>query len=68
MKWNIKVKNDLKLNDERIINKFLFFPLILNNQGRWLCKVKILQKVKFVYVEGYINGEYKNNWINDKFL
>lgn len=33
-----------KISDERVIEKFLWFPLTIDRETRWLEKVKIRQK------------------------
>lgn len=42
MKW-LKDKYKDRLGEERIIKKFLFFPLTVNNETRWLETVEIDQ-------------------------
>jgi hypothetical protein len=52
MKWQVqKLKNE----NERIITKFLIFPLELNGEKRWLEFVKIKQIF------------FKGNWLNTEF-
>lgn len=51
-----------KTNDTRIINKFLFIPLKLNNEIRWLERAKILQKFS---METWASA---GEWENQKFI
>jgi hypothetical protein len=60
MKWNYLTYNDE--GKTRIITKFLFFPKSCNGETRWLCKTKILQKVR-CYISG-ANLIYEWNIIN----
>ncbi|MCP5063605.1 MAG: hypothetical protein GY936_14255 [Ignavibacteriae bacterium] len=47
---------------ERIKYKFLFFPLTVGNEQRWLERVKVLQKYS------YGNWAIGQGWHNKKFI
>lgn len=46
MKWRKKQKKNIIPNDGelRIISKFLYFPMCINDEYRWLERVKIEQE------------------------
>jgi hypothetical protein len=54
MKWKLP-----KDGDERVITKFLIFPLTLNDERRWLEKVEINQV--------YVKAPLYHKWVNIKF-
>lgn len=68
MKWKKKIKIYPKEGDKRIILKFLLLPLCIDNEYRWLEKVKIEQK--------YIRKEkiklgccmYEHCWIDLRYI
>jgi hypothetical protein len=57
-----KLKHNLEPNcgDRRIVTKFLLFPIVIDNEFRWLEKVKIEQK--------YILSPFGYSWINKRFI
>ena len=44
MRWNKITANPIKAGDTRVINKFLFLPIEINKQSRWLEFVAIEQE------------------------
>ena len=53
------------LGKERIIETFLWFPLRLGTQWRWLERVRIFQKVLEIDVGGSMEwGKYAYRWCN----
>ena len=54
MRWKAKPPKPLPKNgDLRVISKFLFLPLRINNRVRWLEKTEIVQRYVVYYVEEY---------------
>lgn len=60
------LKQKYKLNETRVIKKFLFFPLTLDGETRWLEVAKIKQKVK-QYIWGDVSFSYTYGWVNDSW-
>lgn len=46
MRWRTKDYNQPRLGTERVITKFLWFPLKLEGEYRWLERAKIVQHFK----------------------
>ena len=44
MRYKFSEKILPKVGDERVVEKFLLFPKVINEEMRWLETVKILQK------------------------
>lgn len=44
LKWKDEPKPEPQLGDQRIVEKFLFFPKWIDNEWRWLGSAKILQE------------------------
>ena len=57
MKWKTP-----KSGDKRIVSKFLLFPREINNEVRWLEKVKIEQE----YDRGCLLGWWDIKWADSK--
>lgn len=67
MQWK---KPKYKINDTRIIIRFLLFPRTINGICKWLEKVKILQTFSRV-TAGYIDiglMEYSDEWIDTDWI
>ena len=60
MRW--KKRRQPMFNDERIINKFLFFPKEINNDVRWLERVMY----KEIFLKSYPSGIY--SWVKDCWI
>jgi len=56
MRYKFSKKIDPKVGDERVVEKFLLFPKVINEEMRWLETVKILQKYSRKILE--IRGEF----------
>lgn len=57
MRWQkkpIKIKTRPDVGSERVVSRFLFFPLCLNGEYRWLEFAQVLQ----VWAEDYYNHPY----------
>ena len=64
MKWKTKIKKkpySYKEGDQRIVKRFLLWPLSLNGETRWLCLTSIKQKFSHVMVADDV---YICKWIN----
>lgn len=48
-------------------NKFLWFPVTINGETRWLERTKILWRVERSEYKGFINNEYSFGWEPYKF-
>ncbi len=60
---------DFKSEGEtRIIKKFLFFPLRINNETRWLEWVKIYQKLELIDAGDMIGAYWRLEWRNELFI
>ena len=69
MKFKLKQKTTPKLGDTKIKNKFLIFPLCLENECRWLCRVNILYKYSSLINGGDDSGPYfRHDWEPIKFI
>ena len=55
MKFKLKYANPQD-GDRRIKKRFALFPIIIGDEGRWLERVKIVQK----YDNNYAEGGWKN--------
>ncbi|HQJ57247.1 MAG TPA: hypothetical protein PLH46_06365 [Caldisericia bacterium] len=44
MRYKFSEKVSPKVDDERVVEKFLLFPKVINEEIRWLETTKILQK------------------------
>lgn len=65
MKWR---KYNPKINDTKIKRKFLFFPVCINDEYRWLELAKIKYEFLPVRVK-YIGGSYiSNQWVKIEFM
>jgi hypothetical protein len=54
-----------RINETRIIEKFLLFPKTINHELRWLEHVKIKQKICAIDIGGSMEyGKYKYAWRN----
>ena len=68
MKW---LKDPLKgrIHEERIVQRFLWFPLHLDNRVRWLETACVLEKVEKIDVGGsYEWGKFKHYWVPQRFV
>lgn len=64
MKYKFKTLEN-RLGEKRTIEKFLWFPKILNRELRWLEKAKIIQMICQVDDGGSMEwGCYKYKWID----
>lgn len=64
MRWKKEVKFDPYLGHEKIVDKFLIFPICIDGDCRWLEKTKIKQV--YTHGEGRIGCFYKNKeWLNE---
>lgn len=65
MRWE---KCNPKINDIRIERKFLFLPMRIDDECRWLEFARI--EYKFLNVESrYVGGSYySNEWVKIKFV
>ena len=58
-----KIEPKYVLGDYRIITKFLFLPVVIDNEVRWLEKVTIRQR----YYEGFAYSWWENlAWIDEE--
>ena len=66
MRW--KVNKNPKEYETRIVERFLPFPVTLNDEKRWLEKAKIEQRYIYTYTYdcGFANPE--GRWINYRFV
>lgn len=67
MRIKLKDKEALKqsVGRTRVVEKFLFFPKLLDNEIRWLERSKILQMVLAHDVGGSMEwGKYKYKWVD----
>jgi hypothetical protein len=67
MKWKLKPKNDLesRLGEFRIVERFLWYPMLLEREWRWLERTKIIQTVVRMDVGGSMEwGNYKYGWVS----
>lgn len=62
MKFKVKEKRNPNKDEIRIISKFLFFPVKIGNEIRWLEIAYICQ----VFTEVY-SQSFKCQWINYNF-
>jgi len=54
-----------KVGNERIIDKFLWFPKVINNELRWLERARVVQQVINVDVGGSMKyGKNKAEWVD----
>jgi hypothetical protein len=73
MKWKKHSYTESDLGKHRVVTKFLFFPLHLGEEVRWLEKAKILQEFKEDRTAMPIDKPgvlsfYPMEWINIKFV
>jgi len=64
IRWGMggeKTVVSLKVDDRRIITKFLYFPKCLGDEYRWWEYADINQKVCFVL---YYNYDYDSHWVD----
>lgn len=65
MRWKKKQKSYPKDGEIRIVNKFLLFPRVINNEYRWLELVKIEQFYRgYDYVHGTGGFWIDKDWID----
>ena len=66
MRW--KVNKTPKEYETRIVERFLLFPVTLNDEKRWLEKAKIEQRYIYTYTYdcGFANPE--GRWMNYRFI
>ena len=63
MRWNKKVKVEPNFLDKRIIEKFLLFPVRINEEYRWLEKAKIEQV--YTHSSGRFGMRFENKkWVD----
>lgn len=62
MRWNIKLKSGPRPYEPFIIEKFALFPICINNEYRWLERVKIQAHYWLGGISGARYVEY------DKFI
>ena len=65
MRFKVKEKIKPKIDDARVVSKFLFFPKKINNEWRWLEQVKYLQK--YVKKMDWLGGYYAE-WENSSWM
>lgn len=68
MRWPKKIA---KIGDKRIIEKFAFLPITIDNEARWLETVTIEQKYIKSTLIAYPSGTplaCKYVWNNEKFI
>jgi len=56
-----------RYGEERLIQRFLWFPLTLNHDRRWLRRVTIRQIHLPVYKKFGFGNIYRSRWINGQF-
>ena len=49
MRWEVKQKEIINSGDMKIFKKFLILPLSINDETRWLEKVKYLAKARRMF-------------------
>jgi len=65
MRWKLKPKPDF--GDTRIITRFLFLPVCINKEYRWLERAKIKRRYsQWFDSDGYSRGEWVNKAWEDK--
>lgn len=64
--WTPK-EGEPRTGEERIITRFLWWPLTLNHERRWLCRVTIRQIYLPVYRKFGFGHIYRFCWINGQF-
>ena len=66
MRW--RVNKNPKEYETRIVERFLLFPVTLNDEKRWLEKAKIKQRYIYTYTYdcGFANPE--GRWMNYRFI
>jgi len=58
-----------RLGEQRVIEKFLWLPVQIGDDIRWLERVRIVQEVIEVDVGGSMEwGNYAYKWLNVKFV
>ena len=68
MKWLSDPLED-KEGNQRVIEKFLWFPIKISGEWRWLEKCKILQEIRACDIGGSMEwGKYKRYWINIEWI
>lgn len=55
-----KFKPSPKRGDTRIITKFLWFPTIIDEELRWMERVKILQQYRVLLYDKWRNYKWMN--------
>jgi hypothetical protein len=63
MKWNYLTEK--RIGEQRKITKFLYLPVSIDGETRWLCKTEILQ---IIDNNGGGANSCKLHWNNIKFL
>lgn len=65
-----KDKKPTKYKQKRIVERFLYYPLKLENEIRWLEKAKIQQTAitKLDYVSGFGAVPCGYKWYDEKFV
>ena len=62
MRWNIPV-----CGERRTVTKFLWFPLKINKEVRWLEKATYVEEYgSFYFCGGYYMDWNPIKWVNDK--
>ena len=61
----IKFGRPPKYGDERIKERFLFFPKIIDYELRWLCRARWKQQYCFEYTSGFPTW-HDVNWLDDE--
>ena len=71
MRWKIKPPSEPEIGTVRIIKKFLWFPMRIGNEWRWMERAKILQRwerdVHFVADCSGAGGYFYPGWANVAF-
>ena len=66
MRW--KVNKNPKEHETRILERFLLFPVTLNDEKRWLEKAKIEQRYIYTYTYDYGFANPEGRWMNYRFI
>lgn len=67
MRWKTKPKNN-KVGEKRVLEAFLFIPVKIGNEWRWLETAKIEQELKESYVYDYSMVHREKYWEDIKFI
>lgn len=69
MKWTRSAKKNPKVGDKRTIKRFLFFPVTIGDETRWLETALIAQsRVNMCTIEGGRIIDHGGRWINENWI